>query len=160
MFTLYKKSFELFPQQGCLHVLHKSPAVYSLDFRYKTSAAARQFCAINFIAAASHKLGLHAAAQRRSSRGGWGGGGRGIGGGAKPHLIRRLREEQRKKGRRFKWPACEKGCEGQLESSACFSRLELGSGLRLKLLFFFSLSLSFFLCTGLLELITLTHFVH
>lgn len=93
-----------------------------------------------------------------------GGGGRGEGGRArkkkkktKPHLIRRLREEQRKKGRRFKWPACEKGCEGQLESSVCFSRPELGSQLRLKL---FSFPPSFFLCTGLLELITLTHVVH
>lgn len=70
-----------------------------------------------------------------------GGGGSGEGGGQekkkpKPHLIRRLREELRKKGRRFKWPACEKGCEGQLESSVCFSRPELGSRLRLKLFSF------------------------
>lgn len=61
--------------------------------------AVLQSWAINFIAAASHKLGLRAVAQRGSSKGG--GGGEVVEGKkTKPHLIRRLREEQRKKGRR------------------------------------------------------------
>lgn len=49
----------------------------------------------------------------------------------KPHLLRGFcdgrwsgAERSAEKGRRLKWSACEKGCEGQLESSVCFCRAE------------------------------------